>query len=106
MTLTDIARRETKEERVRPLRVLSSSSSSSSEQLLVHEIYASVQGESTWAGVPCCFVRLTGCHLRCGYCDTEHAFHEGTLRSVDDVVAAVGAQGLPLVEITGGEPLL
>lgn len=74
--------------------------------LLVHEVYASVQGESTWAGVPCVFVRLTGCHLRCGYCDTEHAFHEGVERTVDDVVAAVRAFGLPLVELTGGEPLL
>ena len=106
MTLTAAARRESKEERVRPLRVLSEQGASSSSSLLVHEIYASVQGESTWSGVPCSFVRLTGCHLRCGYCDTEHAFHAGALRSVDDVVAAVAAQGLPLVEITGGEPLL
>lgn len=111
MTLSEQARRETPEERVRPLRVLSSSASSSGAsagagQLLVHEIYASIQGESTWAGVPCSFVRLTGCHLRCGYCDTEHAFHHGTLQSVDDVVAAVAARGIPLVELTGGEPLL
>ncbi len=112
MTLSEKARSETPEERVRPLRVLntlepaSTSPTASGEQLLVHEIYASIQGESTWAGVPCSFVRLTGCHLRCTYCDTEHAFHEGTVRSVDDVVAAVAAQGIPLVELTGGEPLL
>jgi 7-carboxy-7-deazaguanine synthase len=102
VVLSEKAKRETKEERVRPLRVLSSSPSS----LLVHEVYASVQGESTWAGVPCSFVRLTGCHLRCSYCDTEHAFFEGKLKSVDDVVAEVRALGLPLVEVTGGEPLL
>ena len=106
MTLSEQAKQETTQERVHPLRVLSSSSSSSSSQLLVHEIYSSIQGESTWAGVPCTFVRLTGCHLRCGYCDTEHAFHQGQLKSVDDVVAAVVAQGIPLVEVTGGEPLL
>jgi 7-carboxy-7-deazaguanine synthase len=72
----------------------------------VHEIYASIQGESTHAGRPCVFVRTTGCHLRCTYCDTEHAFHAGTERTVDAVVADVAAMGVKLVELTGGEPLL
>ncbi len=99
--LTKRALDETPEERLVPLKRMRDRAA-----LLVHEVYASVQGESTWAGVPCVFVRLTGCHLRCTYCDTEHAFHAGTERSIDDVVAAVAAFGLPLVELTGGEPLL
>lgn len=77
-----------------------------SGELTVNEIYASIQGESTRAGLPCVFVRLTGCHLRCSYCDTEYAFYDGTKMSVDAVVRDVTALGLPLVEITGGEPLL
>ena len=74
--------------------------------LVVHEIYASLQGESTWAGLPCGFVRLSACHLRCTWCDTPHAFDEGVRRSVDDVVAAAHDLGTRLVEVTGGEPLL
>jgi len=74
--------------------------------LLINEIYASIQGESTWAGRPCVFVRLTGCNLRCTYCDTEYAFYEGTRMSIDDVVDAVLRHQIDLVEITGGEPLL
>lgn len=74
--------------------------------LVVHEIYRSLQGESTYAGLPCVFVRLTACHLRCRYCDTPHAFHEGRRMSLDTVLEAVLAHGDPLVEITGGEPLL
>ena len=74
--------------------------------LVVHEIYASLQGESTYAGVPCTFVRLSACHLRCVWCDTPHAFDEGTRRTVDDVVAEAHDRGTPLVEVTGGEPLL
>ncbi len=74
--------------------------------LTVNEIYLSVQGESTWAGLPCVFVRLTFCDLRCTYCDTEYAFYKGTKRPVDDVLAEVLAIDCPLVEITGGEPLL
>lgn len=74
--------------------------------LLVNEVFASIQGESTFAGVPCTFVRTTGCHLRCAYCDTAHAFHEGTERTVGSVLDEVAALGLPLVEVTGGEPLL
>lgn len=75
-------------------------------QLVVHEIYASLQGESSYAGRPCVFVRLTGCNLRCTYCDTEYAFYGGERISIDDVVAKVLGYGIPLVEITGGEPLL
>jgi 7-carboxy-7-deazaguanine synthase len=74
--------------------------------LLVHEIYRSLQGESTFAGLPCVFVRLTACHLRCGYCDTPHAFGEGDLLDLDDVLARALELGDELVEITGGEPLL
>lgn len=74
--------------------------------LTVNEIFHSIQGESTYAGRPCVFVRLTACDLRCSWCDTPYAFHEGQKRSVDEVVGAVEAYGCPLVEITGGEPLL
>lgn len=74
--------------------------------LLIHEIYRSLQGESTFAGLPCVFVRLTACNLRCVYCDTAHAFHEGEPMTVDAVVDRVLAMGDPLVELTGGEPLL
>ena len=74
--------------------------------LVVHEIYRSLQGESTYVGLPCVFVRLTACHLRCGYCDTPHAFHEGRIISVDEVVGRALAFGGNLVEVTGGEPLL
>ncbi len=76
------------------------------DTLVVNEIYASLQGESTYAGRPCAFVRLSACHLRCVWCDTPHAFDEGVRRSVDDVVAAIERLALPLVEVTGGEPLL
>jgi 7-carboxy-7-deazaguanine synthase len=74
--------------------------------LTVNEIFHSIQGESSYAGLPCVFVRLTGCDLRCSWCDTTYAFHEGTTREVDEVVRAVGAFGCRLVEVTGGEPLL
>lgn len=74
--------------------------------LLVHEIYVSIQGESTHAGRPCAFVRLSACDLRCSWCDTPYAFTGGTKMTVDAVVAAVEALGCPLVELTGGEPLL
>lgn len=74
--------------------------------LKIHEIYESIQGESTWAGWRCVFVRLTACDLRCNYCDTAYAFYEGKKRTVDDVFAEVTAFDCPLVEITGGEPLL
>jgi 7-carboxy-7-deazaguanine synthase len=74
--------------------------------LTVNEIYQSIQGESTWAGLPCVFVRLTFCDLRCSYCDTEYAFYAGTKRPVEDVLTEVLAFDCPLVELTGGEPLL
>jgi 7-carboxy-7-deazaguanine synthase len=74
--------------------------------LTINEIFHSIQGESSHAGRLCVFVRLTGCDLRCSWCDTPYSFHEGRKMSVDEVVAAVGAHGSPLVEITGGEPLL
>ncbi len=74
--------------------------------LTVNEIFHSIQGESRRAGDPCVFVRLTACDLRCSWCDTPYAFHEGTKRSVDDVIAEVERYGCPLVEVTGGEPLL
>jgi len=74
--------------------------------LLVHEIYVSIQGESTHAGRPCTFVRLTACDLRCTWCDTAYAFTGGKKMSIDEVVAAVEQLRCPLVELTGGEPLL
>jgi 7-carboxy-7-deazaguanine synthase len=74
--------------------------------LLIHEIYRSIQGESTFAGLPCVFVRLTACHLRCRWCDTPHAFTEGTPIAIGDVLSRVLAEPCNLVEITGGEPLL
>jgi 7-carboxy-7-deazaguanine synthase len=74
--------------------------------LTVNEIFYSIQGESTRAGCPCVFVRLTACDLRCSWCDTPYAFNEGRKMSVDEVVGAVDRYGCPLVEITGGEPLL
>ncbi len=91
-----------------------------SETLVINEIYLSLQGESTFAGLPCIFLRLTACDLRCSYCDTVYAFTEGKRRTFADILARVaelaapyqqrtgpGASGrLPLVELTGGEPLL
>ena len=74
--------------------------------LTVNEIFHSIQGESTHAGRPCVFVRLTACDLRCSWCDTPYAFTEGRKMSVDDVVARVQDYGCDVVEITGGEPLL
>jgi 7-carboxy-7-deazaguanine synthase len=74
--------------------------------LTVNEIYRSVQGESTWAGLPCVFVRLTFCDLRCSYCDTAYAFYAGTKMLLPDIVKQVLAFDCPLVEVTGGEPLL
>src|SRR5437870_591824 len=72
----------------------------------ITEIYKSIQGESTHAGVPCTFVRLTGCNLRCSWCDSEYTFQGGEPLSVGDVLLRVRALGVPLVEVTGGEPLL
>ncbi len=91
--------------------------SESSATLVVNEIYLSLQGESTFAGLPCVFVRLTACNLRCSYCDTAYAFTEGKKMPLADALSKVyelsqpyaatkGDQRLPLVELTGGEPLL
>src|SRR5213592_419985 len=93
-----------------------------SDSLVVNEIYLSLQGESTFAGLPCVFVRLTACNLRCSYCDTAYAFTEGKKLPLADVFAEVARLAepfqirnpkseirnsrLPLVELTGGEPLL
>ncbi len=74
--------------------------------LTVNEIYESIQGESTWAGWRCVFVRLAFCDLRCTYCDTTYAFYKGEKRTLNEVRDAVLAYDCPLVEITGGEPLL
>jgi 7-carboxy-7-deazaguanine synthase len=74
--------------------------------LTVNEVFHSIQGESSYAGLPCVFVRLTGCDLRCSWCDTPYAFHEGRRREVDDVLEEVASYGCRLVEVTGGEPLL
>ncbi len=74
--------------------------------LTINEIFYSIQGEATRAGEPCVFVRLTACDLRCSWCDTPYAFHEGRKRSIDDVIQEVEGHGCRLVEITGGEPLL
>ena len=74
--------------------------------LTINEIYHSIQGESTWAGRPCVFVRLTFCNLRCNYCDTAYAFREGEKMPLPEIVERVIGFGCPLVEITGGEPLL
>src|SRR6476646_11318388 len=82
------------------------------ETLVINEIYLSLQGESTFAGLPCVFIRLTACNLRCSYCDTAYAFKEGSRMSLADVLARIEelskpyAPGKPLVELTGGEPLL
>ena len=76
------------------------------DTLVIHEIYASIQGESTFAGVPCTFVRTTGCNLRCSWCDTTQAFKGGTRMRRADVLEKALAFDTPLVEVTGGEPLL
>jgi len=74
--------------------------------LVVNEIFNSIQGESLYAGLPCTFVRLTGCNLRCSYCDTRYAYEEGASLTVNDIIDKVSGYGCPLVEITGGEPLI
>ncbi|MCH6580372.1 MAG: radical SAM protein [Nitrospinae bacterium] len=74
--------------------------------LTINEIFKSIQGESSYTGRPCIFIRLTGCNLRCTWCDTEYAFYEGQPKSIKDIMDAIEPLGVPLVEITGGEPLL
>ncbi len=72
----------------------------------VCEIFTSIQGESSYAGLPCTFIRMTGCNLRCSYCDTTYAYYEGRELSEEDIISEVRRAGISLVEITGGEPLL
>ena len=76
------------------------------DQIRIHEIYESIQGESTFAGLPCTFVRLSRCNLRCRWCDTPQAFEGGTQLSRAEVLGRALSFGTPLVELTGGEPLL
>ena len=76
------------------------------DTLVINEIFYSIQGESSYAGWPCIFVRLTGCHLRCAWCDTAYAFDNGQPMTLDDIVAKVRSFEGSLVEVTGGEPLL
>jgi len=75
-------------------------------ELKINEIYKSVQGESTFSGLPCTFIRLTFCNLRCSYCDTEYAFYEGSDMKVSDIITKVNQLNCNLVEVTGGEPLV
>ncbi len=72
----------------------------------INEIFESIQGESTYAGLPCTFVRLAGCNLRCTYCDTNYAYYNGKEISDDEIIAKIYEYGVKLVEFTGGEPLL
>ena len=74
--------------------------------LKVNEIFHSIQGESTFAGLPCVFVRLTGCNLRCSWCDTRYAYEDGQVLSVDNIISKIQEYSCSMVEITGGEPLL
>jgi len=76
-----------------------------SDRLVIHEIFTSLQGETTEAGRPCTFIRLTGCNLRCVYCDTAYAFHGGEERDLEDIAAEVARRGIRFVTVTGGEPL-
>lgn len=74
--------------------------------LKVNEIFYSIQGESSYAGLPCVFIRLSGCNLRCSYCDTTYAYDEGFEMELEDILERVGNYNCRLIEITGGEPLL
>ena len=74
--------------------------------LLINEIFYSIQGESLYAGLPCVFVRLAGCNLRCSYCDTRYAYEEGSKMELAEILEKVATYHCPLIEITGGEPLL
>jgi 7-carboxy-7-deazaguanine synthase len=77
-----------------------------SARLRINEIFHSIQGEGTRAGLPCSFIRTTGCHLRCAWCDTQYAFYEGCWLTLDEIIERVRRYDCPLVEVTGGEPLL
>lgn len=83
-----------------------STTTSARPMLRTIEVYASIQGESTWAGLPCVFIRLARCNLRCVWCDTTYSFTGGEMHAVDDLVEQALSYGIALVEITGGEPLL
>jgi len=74
--------------------------------LKINEIFYSIQGESSYSGLPCVFVRLTYCNLRCSYCDSEYSFHEGNNMTIKEIITKVKSYNCPLVEVTGGEPLL
>lgn len=78
----------------------------SKNTLTVNEIFFSIQGESSWMGLPCVFVRLTYCDLRCAWCDTEYAFYEGVDMTIKEIIEKIESYNCKLVEITGGEPLL
>ena len=75
-------------------------------KIKINEIYYSIQGESSYSGLPCIFIRFTYCNLRCSYCDTEYAFHEGSEMSISEIISEINLYNCDLVEITGGEPLL
>ena len=75
-------------------------------KLKINEIYYSIQGESSFSGLPCIFIRLTYCNLRCSYCDTEYAFYEGHNMKITEIIKEINSYKCDLVEITGGEPLL
>ena len=75
-------------------------------KLKINEIYYSIQGESSYSGLPCIFVRLTYCNLRCSYCDTEYAFYDGKDMTITDIIREIEKYDCNLIEITGGEPLL
>ncbi|MEO8502721.1 MAG: radical SAM protein [Acidobacteriota bacterium] len=87
-------------------RVDDSGRTARADRVKVNEIFYSLQGESTFAGLPCVLVRLTGCQMRCVWCDSEYAFYAGSWMDLDAVLAEVERHGCPLVELTGGEPLL
>ena len=74
--------------------------------LKINEIFYSIQGESSFNGMPCIFIRLTYCNLRCSYCDTEYAFYEGQNMSIQDIIHEIQQYDCKLVEVTGGEPLM
>ena len=76
------------------------------DRLRIIEVYASIQGESTWAGLPCVFVRLAGCNLRCTWCDSEFTFKGGEYQHIDRIVDMACSFGIDMVEVTGGEPLV
>ncbi len=78
----------------------------SQETLQINEIFSSIQGESTWSGYPCTFIRLRGCPLRCHYCDSSYAFQEGNKMTISDILKEITSSKIKLVEITGGEPLI